>query len=84
MADPFIGMKTIGRDRRARGAERSYSLISPVLAGLALALIIGENELARDVAALKPLRLEAGQSECPMTELPGRIEAALKGTDLQE
>ena len=50
----------------------------------ALALIIGENELARGVVALKPLRLEAGQSECPMTELPGRIEAALRGTDLQE
>jgi histidyl-tRNA synthetase len=50
----------------------------------ALALIIGEDELARGVAALKPLRLEAGQSECPMTQLPGRIEAALKGTDLQE
>jgi len=41
MADPFIGIKSIGRDRRANGAERSYSLISPVLAGLALALIIG-------------------------------------------
>ena len=50
----------------------------------ALALIIGEDELARGVAALKPLRLEAGQSECPMAELPGRIEAALKGTVLQE
>jgi histidyl-tRNA synthetase len=50
----------------------------------ALALIIGENELARGVVALKPLRLEVGQSECPMTELPGQIEAALKGTDLQE
>ena len=50
----------------------------------ALALIIGEDELARGVAALKPLRLEAGQSECPMTQLPERIEAALKGTDLQE
>jgi histidyl-tRNA synthetase len=50
----------------------------------ALALIIGEDELARGMVALKPLRLEAGQSECPMTELPGRIEAALKGTDLQE
>ena len=50
----------------------------------ALALIIGEDELARGVVALKPLRLEAGQSECPMTQLPGRIEAALKGTDLQE
>jgi histidyl-tRNA synthetase len=50
----------------------------------ALALIIGEDELSRGVAALKPLRLEAGQSECPMAELPGRIEAALKGMDLQE
>ena len=42
-----------------------------------LALIIGEDELSRGVAGLKPLRLEAGQSECPMTELPQRIEAAL-------
>jgi histidyl-tRNA synthetase len=50
----------------------------------ALALIIGEDELSRGVVALKPLRLEAGQSECPMSELPGRIEAALQGTDLQE
>ena len=50
----------------------------------ALALIIGEDELSRGVAALKPLRLEAGQSECPMSQLPGRIEAALEGTDLQE
>jgi histidyl-tRNA synthetase len=50
----------------------------------ALALILGEDELARGVAALKPLRLESGQSECPMSELPGRIEAALKGMDLQE
>ncbi|MGD0630144.1 MAG: ATP-binding protein [Terracidiphilus sp.] len=41
MADPFIGIKAIGRDRRANGAERKFSLISPVLAGLALALVIG-------------------------------------------
>jgi histidyl-tRNA synthetase len=44
----------------------------------ALALIVGEDELARGVAGLKPLRLEAGQSECPMGELPGQIEAALR------
>ncbi len=50
----------------------------------ALALIIGEDELARGTVALKPLRLEAGQSECPMTELPGRIEAALRASDMQE
>jgi histidyl-tRNA synthetase len=47
----------------------------------ALALIIGENELARGVVALKPLRLEAGQSECPMAQLPMQIEAALKAVD---
>src|SRR6201999_2485782 len=40
-----------------------------------LALILGENELARGVVALKPLRLEAGQSECPMAQLPMQIEA---------
>jgi histidyl-tRNA synthetase len=49
-----------------------------------LALIIGEDELARGIVALKPLRLEAGQSECPMTELPVRIEAALRASDMQE
>jgi histidyl-tRNA synthetase len=49
-----------------------------------LALIIGEDELARGVVALKPLRLESGQSECPMTELPGRIEAALRAANIQE
>ncbi len=49
-----------------------------------LALIGGEDELARDVVALKPLRLEAGQSECPMTVLPARIEAALRASDMQE
>src|SRR5665213_3102978 len=38
----------------------------------ALALIMGEDELARGVVGLKPLRLEAGQSECPIAELPVR------------
>ncbi|HEY6458004.1 MAG TPA: histidine--tRNA ligase [Steroidobacteraceae bacterium] len=50
----------------------------------AVALIIGEDELARGVVGLKPLRLEAGQSECPIAELPVRIEAALGATDMQE
>ena len=47
--------------------------------GARLALILGEDELARGVAAVKPLRLEAGQSECPLAELPARIEAAAAG-----
>ncbi len=49
-----------------------------------LAVIIGEDELARGVVGLKPLRLEAGQSECPIGELPQRIEAALTGPQMQE
>jgi histidyl-tRNA synthetase len=46
--------------------------------GAQLALILGEDEVARGAAALKPLRREAGQIECPLEELPGRIEAALE------
>jgi histidyl-tRNA synthetase len=49
-----------------------------------LALIIGEDELARGVVALKPLRLEAGQTECPVAQLTERIEAALRLPDMQE
>ena len=47
--------------------------------GAALAIIIGEDELARGVVALKPLRQETGQSECAIAELPSRVEAALRG-----
>jgi histidyl-tRNA synthetase len=47
--------------------------------GATLALILGEAELERQAAALKPLREESGQSECPLAELPFRIEAALAG-----
>jgi histidyl-tRNA synthetase len=50
----------------------------------ALALIIGEDELARGMVALKHLRLEAGQTECPLTQLPAQIEAALRAADKQE
>ncbi|HEV2269781.1 MAG TPA: histidine--tRNA ligase [Steroidobacteraceae bacterium] len=47
--------------------------------GAALAVILGDDELARGVAAVKPLRNEAGQSECPLPELAAAIEAALTG-----
>jgi len=50
----------------------------------ALALIIGEDELSRGMVALKPLRLEAGQTECPVAQLTERIEAALRPPDIQE
>jgi histidyl-tRNA synthetase len=45
--------------------------------GAALALILGEDELARGVAALKPLRDSSGQSECPIAQLPAGLDAAL-------
>jgi histidyl-tRNA synthetase len=45
--------------------------------GAQLALIMGDDELDRGAAALKPLRQDAGQSECALEELPARIRAAL-------
>jgi histidyl-tRNA synthetase len=45
--------------------------------GALLALIVGEDELARGVAGMKPLRATAGQSECPLAELAGGLDAAL-------
>jgi histidyl-tRNA synthetase len=47
--------------------------------GAALAVILGDDELSRGVAAVKPLRNDAGQSECPLPELAAAIEAALTG-----
>jgi len=45
--------------------------------GAPLALILGDGELERGVAALKPLRQESGQSECPLPDLATRIPAVL-------
>jgi histidyl-tRNA synthetase len=45
--------------------------------GARLALILGDNELERGVAALKPLRLDAEQAESTLAELPARIPAIL-------
>ena len=47
--------------------------------GAPLALILGDDELSRGVVAVKPLRQESGQSDCPIDELAARIEAALGG-----
>ena len=41
--------------------------------GARLALILGDAELDRGVAAVKPLRAEGGQIDCPLHELPARI-----------
>jgi histidyl-tRNA synthetase len=45
--------------------------------GAALALIIGDDELARGVVGVKPLRQEVGQTECPIAELAAGVTAAL-------
>jgi histidyl-tRNA synthetase len=45
--------------------------------GARLALILGDNELERGVASLKPLRQEGEQIECPLAELAARIPALL-------
>jgi histidyl-tRNA synthetase len=45
--------------------------------GARVAVIVGDEELARGVAAVKPLRRESGQSDCPLEGLASAVEAAL-------
>ncbi|HEY7995913.1 MAG TPA: ATP phosphoribosyltransferase regulatory subunit, partial [Steroidobacteraceae bacterium] len=45
--------------------------------GAVLALIVGEDELARGVVGVKPLRAQAGQSECPIADLALGVDQAL-------
>jgi hypothetical protein len=40
-------------------------------------VILGDEELDRGVAALKPLRHEGGQIDCPVELLAERIAASL-------
>jgi len=47
--------------------------------GARLALIIGDDELARGLLGVKPLREESGQSECPVESLAAGLDAALAG-----
>ncbi|MFT3904760.1 MAG: histidine--tRNA ligase [Steroidobacteraceae bacterium] len=46
--------------------------------GAQLALVLGDDEVARGVVQVKPLRREGGQSECPLADLPARISALLE------
>jgi histidyl-tRNA synthetase len=45
--------------------------------GARLALVLGDEELERGAVALKPLRQEAAQAECPLADLPARVPAML-------
>jgi len=51
--------------------------------GASLALIIGDDEVAKGVVAMKPLRRESGQSECPMAGVVSGVEAALANIEGQ-
>jgi len=54
--------------------------------GARLALILGDEELDRGVSAVKPLRQEGGQIDCPLAQLPERIAELLSSavTDPRE
>jgi len=45
--------------------------------GADFAVVLGEEEFKRGVAALKPLRADTGQEECPIDRLSERIAALL-------
>lgn len=45
--------------------------------GARLALVLGDDELARGVAQVKPLRQQTGQTECPLAELPAVLRRSL-------
>ncbi len=51
--------------------------------GALLAVILGDDELERGVAALKPLRRETGQSESPLSALAAAIDTALAAAAAQ-
>jgi histidyl-tRNA synthetase len=46
--------------------------------GARLALVLGDEELERGVAALKPLRQDGAQAEMPLAELAARLPAMLE------
>ncbi|MGB8327182.1 MAG: histidine--tRNA ligase [Steroidobacteraceae bacterium] len=45
--------------------------------GALLALVLGDDELARGVVALKPLRAAVDQSDCPIAGVAAGVDAAL-------
>jgi histidyl-tRNA synthetase len=46
--------------------------------GACVAVVMGDGELERGVAAVKTLRREAGQSECPLAAVASRVKAVLE------
>lgn len=48
--------------------------------GAAVAIVLGDDEAARGVAALKPLRGTGAQEDCPLDGLAAKLAAALGGS----
>jgi histidyl-tRNA synthetase len=46
--------------------------------GACVAVILGDGELDRGVVAVKTLRREAGQSECALADVAGRVQSVLE------
>ena len=46
--------------------------------GACVAVILGDGELDRGVAAVKTLRRDAGQSECALADVAGRVQTVLE------
>ena len=70
------GRNCASSSTRAAATSRRSSA-APTRAAPALALIVGDDELARGVVAMKPLRRAAGQTECPIAQLAAGVDAAL-------
>ena len=49
--------------------------------GARVAVIVGDGELERGVAAVKPLREEAGQADVALDALAGEVDRRLRGID---
>jgi histidyl-tRNA synthetase len=52
--------------------------------GAPVALVVGEDELARGMVGMKPLRASAGQSECPLADLSAGVDAALAAASVAD
>jgi histidyl-tRNA synthetase len=49
--------------------------------GAAVAVILGDGEAEREVAAIKPLRADLPQRDCPWNEVPEGIRGLLQRSD---
>lgn len=49
--------------------------------GAVVAVILGDDEIGRGSVAIKPLRTDEAQSECPVADLPARLDERMTSTN---